>query len=172
MPLLNPVSTFQDDLDLGNEYILADYGGKLALGFHGTPDFIRRAFNFTANTDITRGRLYKESKDLSYVMVRHPDKGNPWEVLHRGFAAQFFAELAAASKPLQDMAFDEDDNVTQELVLDDATLTQQAERAAETFIASISRRTFMLDVESTIAPVYETPLLSGRMGSRMQSDAD
>lgn len=147
---MTPISTLQSELDLGNQYLLMDFGDRLALGFRGTADFIRRSFTFAKNTRVTMGELHRLSDDLSYVLIDSQER------LLRGLKWQSYVELLSRATPLKEVDVEEGTMAE----YDEESLEAQADQAARAFLAAIPRENFRPEQWSTEAEIYRVALAS------------
>ncbi len=140
--------------DVG-EWLISSYGENLALGFKGSPSFIRRCHNWAVNTCvINRGQSlhwYHEAVTgkLAYVCPRD------MAAIENGLAAQFRIEIILAQEvPLLKNGWD-DETEWPVVEYDEAAIERLARQRAQTFMRDrIVRDNFVLSRCSDIATVY------------------
>lgn len=140
--------------DVG-EWLISSYGENLALGFKGSPSFIRRCYNWAVNTCVIhRGQSlhwYHEAVTgkLAYICPRDV------AAIERGLAVQFRAEIIQNREvPLLKDGWNDE---TEEPVIeyDEPAIDQLAGGRARAFMAErIVRDNFVLGRPSDVAPIY------------------
>ena len=66
--------TLSQDIADNSPLLLSAYGLHLALGFKGSPDFIRRCYNWAINHGIAKGDLhwpFDKTGRLAYILVEN-----------------------------------------------------------------------------------------------------
>ncbi len=137
------------------EWLISSYGENLALGFKGSPSFIRRCYNWAVNTSvIRRGQslhwMYEAvTGKLAYICPQDA------ATIERGLAAQFRVEIIQNREiaPLKDEWNEEADERV--LELDEAAIDRLALQRAQAFMRDrIVRDNFVLSRTSDVAPIY------------------
>ncbi len=140
--------------DVG-EWLISSYGENLALGFKGSPSFIRRCYNWAVNTCvINRGQSlhwYHEAVTgkLAYVCPRDI------AAIEQGLAAQFRVEIIQSREvPLLKDGWN-DETESPVIEFDEARISVLASARARAFMADrIVRDNFVLSRCSEVAAVY------------------
>ncbi len=140
--------------DVG-EWLISSYGENLALGFKGSPSFIRRCYNWAVNTCVIgRGQSlhwYYEAVTgkLAYVCPRD------MAAIEAGLAAQFRAEIIQNREvPLLKDSWD-DETESPVVEFDEARIDAMASQRAKAFMTDrIVRDNFVLSRASDVAPIY------------------
>jgi hypothetical protein len=153
-------------LEVGVAFILAYWGGGLALGFKADPrrplisqEAIQRCFNWAFNTGVTRGRLHYvyDKSAIGYVFTSHAD-------LLKGLIAQFRAEIIMSREvpPIKD---DYDDDLGAIIEYDEALIERMAtERATRFMEERVVYENFLSNLTTSLAPVYEVGAMT-RVGA-------
>lgn len=165
VPQAAPVTPVSLRDDVG-DWLISSYGENLALGFKGSTDFIRRCYNWAANT----GVIHKGQKlnwfheavtgRLAYVCPKSVEQ------ILAGLTLQFQAEIIQSREvlPLKEGWTEDDEWV---LELDEIKVEDLARARARAFMEErVVRDSFVLDRLTRIGDTYSV----GAPGREWRSD--
>lgn len=162
LPLRAP--TLTEDVAANGSVHLSYWGRRVALGFHGTADFVERGFNLAHNRGMTalHGRLHFPfcgEQTYGYVVVE--DR----EAIRRGLISQFRSEIVANGEAviLREILDEETGEYTVEF--DEDQIAALAAQRAEHFLTNVIITDHFLahfaEERKGLAPVYETAGFAG-----------